>query len=55
MEKGFCMGLILGIMGGALIVANSKNACKMVRQGQNEIKKNFDNFADKIGEDKNED
>ncbi|MBE5742504.1 MAG: hypothetical protein E7360_04180 [Clostridiales bacterium] len=38
MEKDFAIGLILGMIGGALIVANSYQARKMVKDGQEQIK-----------------
>jgi len=38
MEKDFAIGLIIGMIGGALIVANSYKARKMVKDGQQQIK-----------------
>lgn len=37
MEKMFCMGLALGMIGGALIVANSHKARTLVKKGQDEM------------------
>lgn len=37
MEKGFCLGMILGLGIGALVVANSKKVRNMVTDGQNKI------------------
>ena len=38
MEKDFAIGVILGMIGGALIVANSYKARKLVKDGQQQIK-----------------
>ena len=38
MEKNFTIGIILGMIGGALIVANSYKARKLVKEGQEQIK-----------------
>ncbi len=38
MDKNFAIGLALGMIGGALIVANSYKARKLVKDGQNQIK-----------------
>ncbi len=38
MEKDFAIGLAMGLVGGALIVANSYKARKLVKDGQNQIK-----------------
>ncbi len=38
MDKNFVCGLILGMLGGALVVANSYKARKLVKDGQEEIK-----------------
>ena len=37
MEKMFCLGVTLGMIGGALIVANSYKARTLVKKGQTEI------------------
>ncbi|MBQ8726632.1 MAG: hypothetical protein IJY84_06005 [Clostridia bacterium] len=34
MEKNFVIGLVLGMLGGALIVTNSYKARKLVKEGQ---------------------
>lgn len=39
MGKDFAVGLALGMVGGALIIANSYKARKLVKDGQEEIKK----------------
>ena len=38
MEKSFCVGLALGMLGGALIVANSYKARKIIKDGQEQVK-----------------
>ena len=43
MEKMFCLGLMLGAVGGALIVANSYKARTLVKRSQME-------FIDKVNE-----
>ncbi|MGN0818851.1 MAG: hypothetical protein ACI4M6_00440 [Christensenellaceae bacterium] len=37
MEKGFCLGMVLGLTIGALVVANCKKARNMITEGQNKI------------------
>ena len=37
MEKMFCIGLALGMVGGALIVANSYKARSLVKKSQAEM------------------
>lgn len=37
MEKMFCIGLALGMVGGALIVANSHKARTLVKKSQDEV------------------
>ena len=43
MEKLFCLGLMLGAVGGALIVANSYKARTLVKKSQTEV-------VDKLGQ-----
>lgn len=38
MDKNFAIGLFLGMVGGALIIANSYKARKIVKDGQCAIK-----------------
>ena len=38
MGKDFALGLALGMIGGALIIANSYQARKFVKDGQEQIK-----------------
>ena len=37
MEKMFCLGLMFGMVGGALIVANSYKARTLVKKSQTEV------------------
>lgn len=37
MEKAFCLGLVFGMVGGALIVANSYKARSLVKKSQAEV------------------
>ncbi len=46
MEKMFCMGLALGAIGGALIVANSYKARSLVKKGQAEFMARMDDMMD---------
>jgi len=46
MEKMFCMGLALGMVGGALIVANSHKARTLVKKGQDEMVDKIENMMD---------
>ena len=39
MNKEFFMGLALGMIGGALIVVNSKKAKDLIEKGQKEVTK----------------
>lgn len=38
MEKDFTLGLIIGLLGGALLITNSYKARKMVKDSQEQIK-----------------
>ncbi len=37
MEKDFCMGILVGLMGGAIAAANSFKVRKAVKDGQDQI------------------
>ncbi len=37
MEKDFCMGLLVGLLGGAIAAANSFKVRKAVKDGQEQI------------------
>lgn len=45
MEK-FVAGILLGMMGGALLVANSKKTRALVKMSQDEIKEKIDAYID---------
>ncbi len=46
MEKLFCLGLLFGMVGGALIVANSYKARSLVKKSQSEIMDKVDEKMD---------
>ena len=46
MEKMFCLGLALGLLGGALIVANNYKARALVKKGQQEVLDKADQMLD---------
>ena len=46
MEKMFCLGLLLGAMGGALVVANSYKARSLVKKSQAELLEKVDEMMD---------
>ena len=46
MEKMFCLGLLLGAVGGALIVANSYKARSLVKKSQAELMEKMDEMMD---------
>ncbi len=46
MEKMFCLGLVLGMVGGALIVANSYKARTLVKKSQAELMEKVDEMMD---------
>lgn len=46
MEKMFCLGLALGMVGGALIVANSYKARSLVKKSQAELLQRVDEMMD---------
>ena len=46
MEKMFCLGLALGMVGGALIVANSYKARSLVKKSQAELLQKVDERMD---------
>ena len=47
MDKNFAIGLFLGMVGGALIIANSYKARKLVKDGQNSIKEKVSEMTKK--------
>ena len=46
MEKMFCLGLMFGAIGGALLVANSYKARLLVKKSQDEFMKKVDDMMD---------
>lgn len=46
MEKMFCMGLAIGLIGGALVVANSHKARTLVKKSQDEVMQKVDSVMD---------
>lgn len=46
MEKVFCLGFVLGAVGGALIVANSYKARSLVKKSQAELLEKVDAMMD---------
>ena len=47
MEKDFTLGLIIGLLGGALFITNSYKARKMVKDGQEQIKNKVSQMSKK--------
>lgn len=47
MDKSFVCGMILGLLGGAIIVTNSYKARKLVKDGQEEIKNKVSEMTEK--------
>jgi len=46
MEKMFCIGLLVGMVGGALIVSNSYKARSIVKKSQAEFMQKMDEVMD---------
>ncbi len=46
MEKLFCLGVVLGMVGGAVLVANSYKARSLVKKSQAEIMQKVDEMMD---------
>ena len=46
MEKMFCLGLMFGMVGGALIVANSYKARTLVKKSQSEVMEKVNEMMD---------
>ena len=46
MEKMFCLGLLFGAVGGALIVANSYKARSLVKKSQAELMEKVDEMME---------
>lgn len=52
--KMFCLGLAVGMLGGALIVANSHKARHLIKDGQDKISKKAEELSKHCLKDKNE-
>ncbi len=52
MEEKFLIGVILGMLGGALITANSQKARQMVKSGQEQVTKKVNELGKKKTADK---
>ncbi len=52
MGDKFIMGVALGMLGGALIVASSVKARKLVKQGQDCVKQRIDKMGEQCEENK---
>ena len=46
MEKIFCLGLMFGAVGGALLVANSYKARSLVKKSQADVMQNVSDMMD---------
>jgi hypothetical protein len=46
MEKMFCLGLVFGAVGGALVVANSYKARSLVKKSQSEFMEKVNEMMD---------
>ena len=55
MDKNFACGIVLGLIGGMLIVANSYKARKLVKDSQEEIKNKLQEMTDKKDKKKGDD
>ena len=55
MDKNFACGLVLGMIGGALIIANSYKARKLVKDSQEQIKSKVTEMAKNCKQQKEED
>lgn len=55
MDKNFACGMVLGLLAGALLVANSYKARKLVKDGQEEIKNKVSEITEKKGKKNSED
>ena len=52
MEKAFMFGLVCGMAFGALLVANSQKARRLVEKGQTEVINQVEELTDKVKEEK---
>lgn len=54
MEKGFICGMIAGVLAGAVIVANSYKARKLVKDGQECVKQKVSEMTEKADKKKSD-
>ncbi len=52
--KAFILGLALGMIGGAIIVANSNKARMLVTNGQQEVMRNLEEMTKDVSKELNE-
>jgi hypothetical protein len=45
MEDSFLCGVLLGMLGGALVATNSQKARQMVKDGQEQVKEKVEKLA----------
>ncbi len=45
MEDSFLCGILLGMLGGALVATNSQKARQMVKDGQEQVKEKVEKLA----------
>ena len=50
MDDKFLCGVILGMVGGAVLVTNSVKARQMVKEGQSQVKAKVEEFSSKMKE-----
>ena len=51
MDDKFLCGIILGMVGGAVLVTNSVKARQMVKDGQNQVKAKVEELSAKMKQD----
>lgn len=47
MDEKFLFGVVLGMLGGAVLVTNSVKARQMVKEGQNQVAKKVEQLGEK--------
>ncbi len=51
MDDKFLCGIILGMVGGAVLVTNSVKARQMVKDGQKQVKQKVEEISEKMKQD----
>ena len=51
MDDKFLCGIILGMVGGAVLVTNSVKARQMVKDGQSQVKQKVEQLSEKMKQD----